>query len=214
MSPSGRLVNSGEAPGVVGLLKKGMGSVRPALDLESGDGARWSFPRRNPLRQNGSASYLLGRKSLEREGGVGLTALRIAVVVVLLITGTLLFAWYDATEENPGSTRSNPAPTGLTIHILRVNWTVTGCQVPNVTTAGGSIGGAGNFNESVHLVNKNASTGCEISSVEISPASFQAQPGSVPFDLPANGSAAFTVSIRAPAFASPTVLSVDLRSGA
>ncbi len=152
-----------------------------------------------------------GRKPRTVEGARR-TTLRVAIVVAFVIAGSLLFAWFDATNENPTTMPTQAQPTSLILHILKVNWAVPGCEVSNVTTGGGTYSADTVFNESAHLTNRNLTSSCTISSATATPLEFTVQFDGLPVAIPPKGSLSLKVSVIGPAFASPTELNISLPS--
>jgi len=139
---------------------------------------------------------------------------RWAIVGGAVFLGALLLAWANAFTENPPVAFPASAPTALSVRVPAVVWSVSGCDVPSVTAAGGSFPAGGNATLVGHLVNKSPSVACTLTSLNVTPTTFPMLSSSLPVTLNASTSGEVSVTLQIPPFAPAVDLQVSLTGGA
>lgn len=122
-----------------------------------------------------------------------------------------LLAYGLTVAQNPSKAPKSFGNTGLTVRVLRVNWTILGCNIEGQTDSGGSYPADSTFTVSAHLVNKNLTSACNMTVVLAGTGYSLANPN-ITVLIPADGSGTAAVAIQAPDFASPEVLTLTLQA--
>jgi len=133
-------------------------------------------------------------------------------IAVLLVVVSFSLGWLAAVEQNPTRTPGHFSGTPFLLQIRSVLWTTVGCEIPAKNTSGQAVNAGGPFDLTVRLTNPNASASCTLTGASVSPSAFELQGGPFPITLPGGASENLSLTVLAPEYSPPVVLSVALAS--
>lgn len=136
-----------------------------------------------------------------------MASVRWGIFVTVVVVAATLYGWGNALYENPVLHARELPPTALTVRVLAYAWNFTGCGLTNRTVAGGLYPAASPIALS-EVVRNAGAVACTLESASVSPSIYSLTNVSTPATLPPGASIMLTVTLEAPAFAPPTVVSI------